>query len=405
MNYKKNRYAFRQVLFLFALFGVLISCDVKKSNTSPASEYSRIFDYTDMNLSFFPVDLEQTGDGGFLTLSVYTDTTLSTFPLIHLMKTDAFGVKVWESWLDKAYCSAVPSLMLLGNSYYFICMDAVNQESRVMRINQDTHDASEIKALSIQYPLYSMKDRNGDVLVLNFDRLGRKSVLTCYNDEFDDIWSQEFSIIGDVKHQIELHLAKSGKQFPFFIGEVGTPSTTHYSVNCFYNYTMTLLFVEGAAGTQTGTLYSFQENAAVSSAVSIENNRFALTRYYSGDNFVNPSVELELEDMRSITDYPDFSLPELAPDAPVKCLHVEINNKEVVVFASQTRTNQLGLYFYDASNGDLKTVKFLNEKYPVALAGMEYTREEGLALLSQTFVVGRFPRIYLIKLSPEDLEY
>jgi hypothetical protein len=109
--------------------------------------------------------------------------------------------------------------------------------------------------------------------------------------------------------------------------------------------------------------------------------------------------------MRSITDYPDFSLPELAPDAPVRCLHAEINNKEVVVFASQTRTNQLGLYFYDASNGDLKTVKFLNEKYPVTLAGMEYTREEGLALLSQTFVVGRFPRIYLIKLSPEDLEY
>ena len=166
MIYKKDLCSFRQFLFVSAFFAVLISCDVKKSNTSPASEYSRIFDYSDMNLSFFPVDLEQTGDGGFLILSVYTDTTLSTFPLIHLMKTDAFGKKVWESWLDKAYCSAVPSLMLLGSSYYFICMDAVNQESRIMRINQDTHEALEIRALSIQYPLYSMKDKNGDVLVL-----------------------------------------------------------------------------------------------------------------------------------------------------------------------------------------------------------------------------------------------
>jgi hypothetical protein len=405
MILKTKLYTFRQILFVSALSGILISCDVKKSNTDPSSEYSRIFDYSDMNLSFFPVDLEQTGDGGFLILSVYTDSTLSTFPLIHLMKTDAFGKKIWENWLDKAYCSAIPSLMLLGNSYYFICMDAVNQESRVMRINQDTQEATEIKALSLQYPLYSMKDSHGDVLVLNFDRLGRKSILTCFNDEFEDIWTREFPIIGDVKHQIELHLAKSGKQFPFFIGEVGTPSTTHYFVNCFYNYTMTMLFVEGAAGTQTGTLYSFQENAAVSSAVSIENNRFALTRYYSGDNFVNPSVELELEDMRSITDYPDFALPELSPDAPVKCLHTEINNKDVVVFASQTRANQLCLYFYDALNGDLKTVKFLNEKYPVTLAGMDYTREKGLALLTQTYVVGRFPRIYLIKLSPEDLVY
>jgi hypothetical protein len=284
-------------------------------------------------------------------------------------------------------------------------MDAVNQETRVMQIDLDGRQVSPVHELPLQYPLFCMKDATGDVLLLNFDREGRKSILSKFTDGFEEIWSRQFPIIDDVKHPIEVHLGKTGRQFPFFIGQVGSSSLTHYFVNCFYNYTMTLLFVESATGTQTGTLYTFQDDAAVSSAASIENNRFALSRYYSGDNYINPSVELDLTSMQSITDYPDFALPELAPDAPVKILRTTINGKDVVVYASQTRTNQLGLYFYDASDGLLQHVKFLNEKYPVYLAAMEFTQEEGLALLVQTYVIGRFPRNNLIKLSPEDLEY
>ena len=390
---------------LLLLLSGFISCDVKKSDTNPSEAFSKIYDNPDMNLSFFPVDLEQTTDGGFLILSVYTDTTLSTFPLIQVMKTDKTGKRLWETLVDKAYCSVVPSIMMLGNNYFFICMDAVNQQTRVMQIDAGSGGVAEVNALEYQYPLYCMKDGNGDVLMLNFDRLARTSVLTKYSSGFEEEWSHAFPIIDDVKHKIELHLGKTGMQFPFFIGQVGTSSLSHYYVNCFYNYTMTLLFVESATGTQTGTLYTYQDDAAVSAATSIENNRFALSRYYSGDNYVNPSVELDLASTQSITDYPDFALPELAPDAPVQCIHATINGKDVVVYASQTRTNQLGLYFYDAADGTLKDVKFLNEKYPVNLAGLEFTQEEGLSVLAQTYVIGRFPRVYLIKLSPEDLEY
>ena len=393
------------ILKALILAGLLASCDVKKSDTDPSDEFTRIYDNSDMNLSFYPVDLEQTSDGGFLILSVYTDTTLSTFPLIHLLKTDKNGTRIWETWVDKAYSSAVPSLMLLGSDYYFVCMDAVNQETRVMLVDLESKEVVQTAALSLQYPLYTLKDSNGDVLILNFDRLNRTSILTKFNSTFDEIWSQQFNIVDDVKHKIEMHLGKSGRQFPFFIGEVGTSAITHYYVNCFFNYTMTLLFVGAPAGNLTGILYTYQDDAAVSAATNIDSSRFALARYYSGDNFVNPTVELDMAATRSITDYTDFALPELAQDAPVRCLHAEINGKDVVVYASQTRTNQLVLYFYDAADGDLLSVKFLNEKYPVNLSGMEYTQEEGLALLIQTYVIGRFPRIYLIKLSPQDLDW
>ena len=405
MTMKPFLFSISHGILIALLVGVTFSCDIKKSNSDPADAFTKIFDYGDMNLAFYPVDLKQTGDAGYLVLSVYTDTTLSTFPLIHLMKTDKLGNRIWEQWIDKSYCSAIPSLLELGGNYYFICMDAVNQQTRILQIDLQNQSVDEVNALKAQYPLYCMQDANGDVLMLNFDRQARKSILTKFGSGFEEIWTSEFSIVGDVKHQIELHLSKTGQQFPFFIGEAGTPSISSYYVNCFYNYTMTMLFVGAAAGNQTGTLYTYQDNAGVSSAVSIENNRFALTRYYSGANYVNPSVELDLTATQSVTDYTDFALQELSPDAPVRCLHAEINGKDVIVFGSQTRTNQLALYFYDAGDGSLKHVKFLNEKYPITLNDMEYTQEKGLALLVQTYVIGRFPRINLVKLSPQDLKY
>jgi hypothetical protein len=382
----------------------LSSCDVKKSDADPSSAYSKVYDHPDMNLAFHPVDLEETSDGGYMILSVYTDTTLSVFPLIHVMKTGRAGEKIWETWVDKAYSSAVPSLEPMGSDYFFVCMDAVNQETRVLRVNPQTGDVTEFKAMTLQYPLYSRKDSRNDILMLNFDRQRRVSILSKYDDAFNEQWSLEFGIIDDVKHQIETHLSKTGIQFPFFIGQMGNPEITHYFVNCFYNYTMTLLFVDAMAGSHTGTLYTYQDDAAISAAVNVEENRFALSRYYTGDNFVNPFVTLNPIAIQSVTDFTDIPMPELSPDAPVRCLHENINGNDVIVYASQTRTNQLALYLYGATDGVLQKVKFINEKYPINLVSLIFTQEQGLAILAQTYVIGRFPRINLIKLSPKDLE-
>lgn len=392
-------------LNMMLLFGLMISCDIKKSDVEPSEEFAKIYDHPDMNLEFYPVDLAQTDDGGFLILSLYTDTTLSTFPLIYLLKTDNAGVKQWEYWVDKAYSSAVPALIPSGSDFYFVCMDAVNQETRVMQVNTLAGEVAEFMPLLLQYPLYTMQDVEGNIMILNFDRQRRTSILTQYSAAFAEQWSLEFGIIDDVKSQIENHLARTGKQYPFFIGEVGSPARSHYFVNCFYNYTMTMLFAHATEGNHTGTLYTYQDDAAISAAISIEDDRFALSRYYMGDNFVNPSVNLDPASIQSVTDFTDFPLPELSPDAQVRCIRATLNEQDVVVYASQTKSNQLALYFYGAADGTLQSVKFLNEKYPVTLAGLEITEEGGLALLAQTYVIGRFPRISLIKLSAEDLEY
>ncbi len=381
------------------------SCDIKKSDTDPSASFTAVYDHPDMDLSFYPIDMVQTSDGGFLVLSVYTDTALSTFPLIRLMKTDKSGTLVREELVDEAYCSAVPSLVKNGNVWQFVCMDAVNQNVKLMEVIEDLSGIAEVSELAGKYPLYLYADSQHDFVVLSFDRIARTSVLTKYTDDGAQLWQVSFNIIEDYKNQVETHLKKGNRQFPFFITQAGSPSLTHYLVNCFYNYTMTLLFAGQTSGSRTGQLNTYQDDAAISSIAFLDNSRFTVSRYYMGANYVFPSVELDMNDTQGADTFEDIELPELTADAAVKSMITTINDKEVVVLASQTKSNRLLLYFFDKAEGTLLTTRHLASTNPVKIAGLISTSDNGLAVLAQTFVAGRFPRTAIFKVSPEDISF
>jgi hypothetical protein len=395
---------YKGMLYFLTAFSFL-ACDIKDSNSDPSQSFSALYDHSDMDLSFHPVDMVQTSDDGFLVLSVYTDTSLSTFPLIRLMKTDKAGVMIREELVDPAYCSAVPSLMRSGNEWQFVCMDAVNQNVKLMEVNEDLSGISEVGELSGKYPLYLFTDSHGDFLVLTFDRIARTSVITLYSPGGAQIWQNSFNINEDYKNQIETHLKKGGKQFPFFITQSGDPDISHYLVNCFYNYTMTLLFANAANGLSTGQLNTYQDDAAISSAVFLEDTRYALSRYYMGDNFIFSSVELDMTGTQGANTFDDVQLSELTADATVKSLVTTLHEKDVVVYASQTKTNRLVLFFFGKEDGKLLGTKYLASTNPVKIAGLITTSDEGLALLAQTYVAGRFPRIAIYKVSASEIKF
>lgn len=381
------------------------SCDIKKSDADPSESFTMVYDHPDMDLSFYPVDMVQTSDGGFLVLSVYTDTALSTFPLIRLMKTNKSGTLVREELVNEAYCSAVPSLVRNGHVWQFVCMDAVNQNVKLMEVSEDLSGIAEVSELSGKYPLYLYADSNHDFVVLSFDRIARTSVLTKYTDAGTQLWQVSYNIIEDYKNLVETHLKKGNRQFPFFITQAGSPNLTHYLVNCFYNYTMTLLFAGQTSGNRTGQLNTYQDDAAISSIAFLDNSRFTVSRYYMGANYVFPSVELDMNNTQGADTFEDIELPELTADAAVKSMITTINGKDVVVLASQTKSNRLALYFFDKAEGTLLTTRYLASTNPVKIAGMITTSDNGLALLAQTFVAGRFPRTAIFKVSPEDISF
>jgi hypothetical protein len=393
---------FRGLILVCALLSVT-ACDIKKSKSDPSDSFSAVYDHPDMNLSFYPIDMVQTGDGGFLVLSVYTDTVLSTFPLIRLMKTDRSGSLVREKVVDPAYCSAVPSLIPSGSSWRFVCMDAVNQNTKLMEVDEGANNVSEVDELAGKYPLYLFNDHNDNFLVLSFDRIARTSVLTLYTSGGSQEWQSSYNINEDYKNQIEMHLKKTGRQFPFFILQSGESASSHYLVNCFFNYTMTLIFANPTTGNRDGQVNSYQDDAAISSAVYLDGSRFSLSRYYMGENYIYPSVELDQNSMQGSDGFEDIHLAELTTNAPFKSIIATFHNKEVVINASQTKSNSLVLYFFSKTDGKLLATKNVASTNPVQIAGLISTSDGGLAILAQTFVSGRFPRIAIFKIAPGDI--
>jgi hypothetical protein len=397
---------FRQLCRGLLVIGVSLSmtgCDIKKSKADPSGSFSAVYDHPDMNLSFYPVDMVQTRDGGFLVLSVYTDSALSTFPLIRLMKTNKSGALVREQVVDPAYCSAVPSLIPSGTSWRFACMDAVNQNTKLMEVDDALTNVTKVNDLAGKYPLYLFIDNSDNFLVLSFDRIARTSVLTLYTSSVEQEWQSSYNINEDYKNQVETHLKKAGRQFPFFIQQSGESTATHYLVNCFFNYTMTLIFANPATGNRDGQVNTYQDDAAISSAEFLDSSRFALSRYYMGENYIFPAVTLDQNSTQGSDDFNDIHLPELSADATVKSLTATFHNKEVVVYASQTKSNSLVLYFFNKADGKLLATKNVASTNPVNIAGLISTSDGGLALLAQTYVAGRFPRVAIFKIAPGDI--
>jgi hypothetical protein len=403
MNHKIFLRMICRGFLLLCLVLSLAGCDIKKSKSEPSDSFSTVYDHADMNLSFYPVDMVQTSDGGFLVLSVYTDSALSTFPLIRVMKTDKSGALVREKIVDQAYCSAVPSLIPNGSSWRFACMDAVNQNTKLMEVDEGANNVSEVDELAGKYPLYLFADNNNNFIILSFDRIARTSVLTLYSSSGGQEWQNSYNINEDYKNQIETHLKKAGHQFPFFIQQSGESTAMHYLVNCFFNYTMTLIFANPATGGRDGQVNTYQDNAAISSATYLDGSRFALSRYYMGENYFFPSVELDQNNTQGSDSFEDIHLAELTTDATVKSLTATFHNREVIVYASQTKSNSLVLYFFNKADGKLLATKNVASTNPVNIAGLIITSDGGLALLAQTYVSGRFPRIAIFKIAPGDI--
>ena len=93
--------------------------------------------------------------------------------------------------------------------------------------------------------------------------------------------------------------------------------------------------------------------------------------------------------------------PEARTQTPASICQI---NETQVVIASETESREIALYFYDVTTSELtgiETVGFLN---PFTLGSVKMDEEESLIIKGTTFVSGRFERLFLRKISNEDLQ-
>ena len=195
--------AFR-VLFLLLLFpGLFIMCS-KKTEMEPDENWVRIYDHSDFNRLFSPLDVKEIDDQSFLILaSSKPDTTI--WPIPFLLGTGSEGNIKWSVY-NENYISPVPDIIQTDGGYFFFCMDNA-LGTHVLKINTDGSTPQLHKSFTqITYPLYASKTADGKILLTSYNRVTRSTVLTCFDADFSIIWSNEYPGIENYEEKVRLHL-------------------------------------------------------------------------------------------------------------------------------------------------------------------------------------------------------
>lgn len=394
---------------LLRILGILVfslllfwNCDVKDSDVAPSATFTKVYESSNVLESYFPLDLIQTEDGGFLILSSLIDREQQSeifYPRIHLTKTDDQGIFEWQQQLDNAYLSAVPKLIYANNQIFILCMKSLS--SALLRVNLQ-EDGAAIEEIGTDgdryYPLAAYIDNQTIITTSYYDRT---SYVNAYDLNFNRQWSASGPSGEDIIPHIRKHLTKQGNELPFYIGML--KNEEKYFANIFHNYTLSLLFV--SSGSINGYLYSYQDEGVISSCTHLEDSLFAISRYFARDNYVYPGVSINTNGLTNAKDFNDILMADLQFNARVQVIRDDFNGNDLILYASTTKTNQIALYFFDAITYEMLKSHFIGHTNPVEIASMIRAEDGALVILGKTWVSGRYQRNILYKLSIEELGF
>lgn len=386
-------------LSLLLILAIATACSKESDPVADKANFTRIYDNNTFNASFFPIDMKQTPDGGYLILGGRRLED-SNFSGIYLTKVDEEGAFLSDQEIDSDHINPAGQLMEVNGKYYFFCMSAVGLQTELMELDADGTITQTI-SVGGSYPAIATLDNNNFIL-LSYDNVAKQSVVSVVSPSGTITQSKGFSIgAGDaVEEPIINHFIRTGRQLPFAVGK-----TTEglYYFNGFYNYTMSLVFTDLNADAPIGVVQGQQANGGLSQVLPLEGNKFASARFNFGDNYILPNVTLNKSGTTSSVDLGGNSFPELVNNAPIRILSTIVDGKEILIYGSNTRSRQIALFGYDRATGEFKGSKYLGFANPFEIASLITTNDEGLAVCGTTYVAGRFPRICLFKLDKKKL--
>jgi hypothetical protein len=285
-------------------------------------------------------------------------------------------------------------------------MDEITLATYLMKIDLSGGVPEVVQTFNeIIYPLHASINPDFTLILQSYNRDARATALTKLDADFSIDWQHKYEVLDDAEEPIIEHLTRIGTRLPFFTGHVeGSGNSGYYYLNGFYNFTMSLMFVRASDGEMTGVINGFRDKGGISAATYLYNNTFALSRFDFGDNYLLPQTNINMQSIGFSGDLEVNGFPELATNATVLVKKLTLGGKEIIIYASDTKTNQLVLFAYDAEVGTLLDVKYLGKTYPYDIGAFTPTSDGGLAVLGKTFVAGRFARLSIFKLTKGEVQ-
>lgn len=378
----------------------LTGCDIRDNEIEPGLSFNRIYNTDSFTDTYYPQDIVQTSDSAYLILS----TTDSWTPF--LLKADAEGFYSWDLSLPEPFVNPLDELYQQGDDLYMICMDELNLGTYILRINPAGGSPEVVfNSQEIEYPLAASTTPDGGWLIQSFDREARRTRLTKLSPAYDVEWDENFNIMEDVEEQVIKHLTRTGKRLPFLCGYApGTGNSGYYYFNGFNNFTISLTFVNPTDGSPLGVMNGFRDLEYINAIQPLSNGNVALAKNSYGDNFLLPQAEVNTRAVSTSSELSTNNFPEIDPTARVVIKNIQIQNRDISLFATHTKSKRISLYVYDAENGSLQDIFYLGQSAPYEIGGLDRTSDGGLVVAGRTFVGGRFPRLCLFKLTREEVE-
>ncbi len=391
-------------LYILLLATILIGCEVSQKDIKPEDHIIKIYNDQDISLSYYPVSIVQTNDGGFLILNgVKTDSALSEYPTATIYKTNSIGE---IEWTTETAWQAPASIVKLGGKYSFVAKDGENS-TNLINIDISSGQIGGNTELGIrQMPLAVYSKGADQFVVLAYKYDDWTSYVALYNKEGVLINSTDLNVNADEVALIQGHLNKTNDELPFFIGEWDNGTQAGYFVNCLSNYSLRAVFFDLNLSLTGGNIYSFQARDALSSLVNKEGNTFAMTRYYSGNNYISTNIEVDPNSSQNFNGFVQNQLYELVPEAKVVSRNITKGASDYIMLASTTNSNSVALYQYStvAGEGDdealhTEYIKFSNNIEVRDVIQDE--NDEGIVVLGQLYFTGKYKRPVLIKIPIE----
>lgn len=400
----------KNLLLIIGVFAFMVSCDIKENKVEPNRSFTKIYNNQEFSRAYDPLRVIETADSGYLAIAATFDFTAEdTWWSPYLIKVDENGDYEWEITLEEPYVNPVPYLVEREDGYYFFTMDEVGLYTYLMRLSFDGTNPEVVQTFSdIEYPLSANATPVGDpspgILVQGYQRGAFRTTLTKLDPEFNQLWTQEYDVLEDAEPLVINHLTRLGEEYPFFSGFVqGTGNSGNYFFNGFRNFSFSLNFVDATNGELTGAVNGSRYEGGLSAALHLGGDQFALSKFSFGENFLVPAAGVNINGEISSTSIPANRFPELLPDARVLVKELSVLGKEVYIYGTDTKSNQMVLYAYDKATHELLGVTYVGQTNPYELGDFMVTEDNGLLLLGKTFVAGRFPRLALFKLTEEEL--
>jgi hypothetical protein len=394
------------LIFFYLLTILFTACDLKDNKSvDPKANFVKVYDNEGFGRAYLPIDVKQTADGGYIVLAK-TRLEDSQFYGIYSMKADAEGNFVSSQVLDNNFVNPVGNLMPVGSDFYFFCMNGITLNAKLMKMDANAQ-ITEVSELDVIYPLASAPDGTSGFLLYHYNRDELESVLTKVGINGAKTASKNYSVgVGEfnVEEPIIDHLTGTRTPIPFLCGNAGG----RYYFNGFYNYTLSLVFFSFSDDEETepGVLQGYRDERGISSALHLSGTQFAISRFGFGQNFLLPQVTLNPASgaTDSSSDLGGNPFPQLISNAPISLQKMNLNNQNVLLYASTTQDKQMALFAYSESGGTLLGSKYLGFSNPYEMGNVAKTTDGGLIVVGTTYVAGRFPRICLYKLDMEDLK-